>query len=180
VVYGRVYELPAAIGPVDVCTFGSILLHLRDPFLALANALRLTRETVVVTDCLHNLPWEDALMGRPAPAPPRSRLERAAGRISRWLGGRPAESPAARSGMIPAMTFLADPAKPAAGNHLNSWWFFTPAVIQRMLGVLGFERTEVSYHRQRYQQQYDLPLYTVVGRRTRPMPLKPDGPYPWC
>jgi hypothetical protein len=180
VVYGRVYELPAAIGTVDVCTFGSILLHLRDPFLALANALRLTRGTVVVTDCLHNLPWEDTLMGRPAPAPPRSRLERAAGRIGRWFGGRPAESPAARPGMIPAMTFLPDPAKPVAENHLNSWWFFTPAVIQRMLGVLGFERTEVSYHRQRYQQKYDLPLFTVVGHRTLPMPANPDGPYPWC
>jgi hypothetical protein len=180
VVYGRVYQLPAAIGPVDVCTFGSILLHLRDPFLALANALRLTRETVIVTECLHDLPWEDALMGRPASVAPRSRLERAAGRITRWFRGRPAEPLATRDGMIPAMTFLPDPADPGTVNRLNSWWFFTPAVIQRMLGVLGFERTEVTYHRQTFQQKYDLPLFTVVGHRTRPKPPNPDGPYPWC
>jgi len=40
---------------------GSVLLHVRDPFLALQNALRLTRETVVVTEIL----WRRlAVMGR--------------------------------------------------------------------------------------------------------------------
>jgi len=52
VVYGDVYSVPEDIGVVDVCTFGSILLHLRDPFLALQTALRLTKETVIVTDML--------------------------------------------------------------------------------------------------------------------------------
>ena len=47
-----VYEVPAEIGAVDVATFGSILVHVRDPFLALQRALRLTRETVVVTEAL--------------------------------------------------------------------------------------------------------------------------------
>ncbi len=60
-VYGSVYAVPAAIGPVDIATFGSVLLHVRDPFLALQNALRLTRETVVVTEPL----WRRlALVGR--------------------------------------------------------------------------------------------------------------------
>ena len=54
VVYGNVYNVPAEIGPVDVSTFGSILLHLRDPFEALRNALRLTRETVIVTEPIWN------------------------------------------------------------------------------------------------------------------------------
>jgi hypothetical protein len=49
-VYGTVYEIPDAIGPVDVATFGSILLHLRDPFLALQSALRLTTKTAIVAD----------------------------------------------------------------------------------------------------------------------------------
>jgi hypothetical protein len=52
VVYGTVYDIPSAIGGVDVSTFGCVLLHLRDPFLALQNALRLTRETVIVTEPL--------------------------------------------------------------------------------------------------------------------------------
>jgi SAM-dependent methyltransferase len=49
-VNGVVYDIPAAIGPVDVAVFGSILLHLRDPFLALENAARLTQEAIIVSD----------------------------------------------------------------------------------------------------------------------------------
>ncbi|MDB5591585.1 hypothetical protein [Enterovirga sp.] len=49
---GTVYAIPDAVGPVDVAIFGAILLHLRDPFRALHSGLRLTRETVVVTDLL--------------------------------------------------------------------------------------------------------------------------------
>ncbi len=52
VVHGSAYAVPEAIGPVDVATFGSVLLHLRDPFLALSSALRLTRQTAIVTDLL--------------------------------------------------------------------------------------------------------------------------------
>jgi SAM-dependent methyltransferase len=50
VVHGVVYDIPRSIGPVDVAVFGSILLHLRDPFLALQNAARLAQETVIVSD----------------------------------------------------------------------------------------------------------------------------------
>jgi len=51
-VHGTLYDVPAAIDAVDVAACGSVLLHVRDPFLALQNVLRLTRETVVVTDLL--------------------------------------------------------------------------------------------------------------------------------
>lgn len=65
-VFGSVYAVPESIGPVDVATFGSILLHLRDPFFALQNALRLTRETVVVTEPI----WDPELLrdARESPA----------------------------------------------------------------------------------------------------------------
>lgn len=51
-VYGSVYSIPGSIGEVDIVTFGSILLHLRDPFLALWNGTRLSKSTVIVTDIL--------------------------------------------------------------------------------------------------------------------------------
>ena len=51
-VYGSVYKIPENIGEFDISTFGCILLHLRDPFLALQNALKLTKETVIVTDVI--------------------------------------------------------------------------------------------------------------------------------
>ena len=60
VVYGTVYEVPAAMGPVDISTFCSVLLHLRDPFLALYNAARLTRKTMLVTEILS--PNRDAMI----------------------------------------------------------------------------------------------------------------------
>ena len=50
--HGTVYAIDPAIGPVDIAVFGSILLHLRDPFLALHNAALLTRETMIVADIL--------------------------------------------------------------------------------------------------------------------------------
>lgn len=48
--YGNVYEIPQSIGTVDVSIYGSILLHLRDPFLALASGARLTKSAVIVAD----------------------------------------------------------------------------------------------------------------------------------
>lgn len=49
-VHSTAYAVPLEVGPVDVSTFCAVLLHLRDPFLALQRATRLTRHTVVVTD----------------------------------------------------------------------------------------------------------------------------------
>src|SRR5712691_8821908 len=81
-VYGDVYSVPQEIGQVDVTTFGSILLHLRDPFLALQKALRLTRTTVIVTDVLEPdmareegppraVKTDDQLLGTPAATRPK-------------------------------------------------------------------------------------------------------------
>ena len=52
VVYGSIYDMPSSVGDVDIATFGSILCHLRDPFLALHRVTTLVRETVIVTDVL--------------------------------------------------------------------------------------------------------------------------------
>lgn len=65
VVYSSIYDIPPAIGPVDISTFCSVLLHVRDPFLALHNGLRLTREAVVVTDIVGTRTVADDAPGRP-------------------------------------------------------------------------------------------------------------------
>ncbi|NCC50202.1 MAG: hypothetical protein EOM20_03205 [Spartobacteria bacterium] len=57
VCYGTAYTIPEAIGPVDIATFGCILLHLRDPFLALQRAAALARDTIIVTDVMPG--WGD-------------------------------------------------------------------------------------------------------------------------
>lgn len=196
VVYGNIYDLPAEIGPVDVATFGSILLHLRDPFLALANAARLTRETIIVTDLLHDNEWDSRVVGSedvpspPIPAPrKRTVKERAVGRlkrIARAILGRPdvvVVTPTTKPApSVPAIVFLPNFADPTVVHRMNSWWQFSPAVIRQMLGVLGFEDATTTTHSHTFHYQsgaHTIRLFTVVARRTRPMPQRTDGPYPW-
>jgi hypothetical protein len=62
-VYGTVYQIPDEIGEFDISVFGCILLHLRDPFLALQRGLSHTKETVIITE---KLPRFDAPCDRRA------------------------------------------------------------------------------------------------------------------
>lgn len=143
-VYGSVYRIPAAIGRVDVAVFGSVLLHLRDPFLALQSAAALTDETIIVTDVV------------PEGHTP-TRIERVLERV-----GRRIDRPLVRH-RPPEAVFLPDP---AANGPDDTWWNLSPELVERFLGVLGFPRTTVTFHEQDYANA-DNPerLYTVVGRR---------------
>ena len=49
-VYGSVYDLDESVGQFDIVTLNSVLLHLRDPFLALQRAAARCTEQLVVTD----------------------------------------------------------------------------------------------------------------------------------
>lgn len=53
-VYGSIYDLPGDIGRFDVAVFGSILLHLRDPFSALHQTAMHTDEAIVVVEPLRH------------------------------------------------------------------------------------------------------------------------------
>jgi hypothetical protein len=138
-VYGTVYEIPEEIGMVDISTFGAILLHLRDPFLALQNALRLTRETVIVTQGL----WPRGL-----------------GRIR-----APFRIPAPLLALfpIPQIKFVPDHNAP----RLDTWWRLSPKVVIRMIAILGFEESTTNYHWQKLGSGMYRAMYTVVGHRTR-------------
>jgi hypothetical protein len=50
--YGDIYDLPADLGRYDIGVFGSILLHLRDPFRAIQQAAQHVDDVIVVTDFL--------------------------------------------------------------------------------------------------------------------------------
>lgn len=143
-VYGDVYSVPPEIGRVDVTTFGSILLHLRDPFLALQKALALTRETVIVTDG-----W--GLSDLPSHLP-----------IGRALLPKQFRRPAIK--FLPDWRTL---------QWRETWWRLSPEIVKEFLGVLGFERTEVSYHTQKCGDGKGR-LFTVVGHRTLALP-EPAG-----
>ena len=141
VVTAPVYDLPTGIGPVDVAVFGSVLLHLRDPFLALQRALRLTRETLVVTDLLP------------------SALETPAGSAS------PAE------GAGPSMAFATFVPDPDRGEPFDTWWHLSPALVQRMAAVLGFAESTVHHHHHMHRGTPVPMYTVVARRSTEMEPL---------
>jgi hypothetical protein len=53
-VHGPIYAMPGDLGTFDVSVFGSILLHLREPWGALSEAARRTTGAIVVTDVLQD------------------------------------------------------------------------------------------------------------------------------
>jgi hypothetical protein len=184
VVYTPACAIPEAIGPVDVATYCSILLHLRDPFAALASGLRLTRETVVVTDMINNPPFLPVALP-PSPGEPlrppdieRSLWRRIVNRIRRmlvWPLGVNAGTFGFELEQIDlliqhalanraAMIFLPDH---RCGLPCDTWWSLSPEIVCRFLGILGFEETTVTYHTQFFvPENCWKPMFTVVGRRT--------------
>jgi hypothetical protein len=67
-VHGNIYSLPSDLGTFDVSVFGAILLHLREPWGALAEAARRTEHTMVVTDVLEETAAPDSNVMRFATA----------------------------------------------------------------------------------------------------------------
>lgn len=61
-VYGTVYNIPENIGNFDIGVVGMILLHLRDPFLALQKISEHINETIVVTGFLPDNEYKDYLL----------------------------------------------------------------------------------------------------------------------
>lgn len=140
VVYGTVYTIPGEIGMVDISTFGAILLHVRDPFLALQNALRLTKETVIITSGLRSIPL--SILGK---------LH------------FPVTALSHNSFMFPHIKFVPNPREP---GYADTWWFLSPEILRRMIAVLGFEDASVNYHKQICYNR-SVWMYTIVGHRTR-------------
>ena len=190
-VYGDVYSVPNEIGAVDVVTFGSILLHLRDPFLALETAVRLAKETVIVTDILQpdkaesDPERDDPPLPTPEPTPTKTsavrRLAKRVAMVTPVLNEVLADRVRLRRErdelLLMRDRLLRDLQRPRpvytplkflpdwrTFEPKETWWHLSPEVVERFLGVLGFERTEVSYHTQRHRLG-ERALFTVVGHR---------------
>jgi SAM-dependent methyltransferase len=143
-VYGTVYTVPEAIGQVDVATFASILIHVRDPFLAVQTAARLVRETIIVTDIY---PATDFHLVQPQlnSADPTTVTE------------LPEESFGENK-----MVFMPQYWDKA---YVDTWWQLSPTTVKRFLGILGFTKTEVTYHFAPSGGNARTMLYTVVAHR---------------
>lgn len=64
-VQGDIYDMPSDLGEFDLCLVGAILLHLREPWGALSQAARMTKDVMIVTE-----PLQDDV------APPESNIMR--------------------------------------------------------------------------------------------------------
>jgi hypothetical protein len=126
VVYGSVYNIPDEIGPVDIAVYGSILLHLRDPFFALQNGLKLTKKTVIVEEVLRGQHIQSVKTKEP------------------YLG------------LLPNANTM---------EPKDTWWDIRPEWVVQAIGVLGFEKTKVTFHKQKCEGKM-IESYTVVGKRT--------------
>ena len=49
-VYGTVYELSPELGTFDIVTLGNMLLHVRDPFLAIQRAAGVSKKYIAITE----------------------------------------------------------------------------------------------------------------------------------
>jgi hypothetical protein len=154
-VYGNIYDLPQDLGAFEDAFFGSILLHLRDPFLAMEQASRRTTKRMIVTELLYSDLDDPTYLNRVANGV-RWRMRRRPGRIG---GGNSAN----------VSRFAPDISNRGAST---AWWQFSPGSIVNMLVRLGFEKTTVTFHAQRYRVNHDLAeeptevaMFTVVGER---------------
>ena len=125
-VHGPVYEMPGDLGTFDIAVFGAILLHLRDPFGALAEAARRTREALVVTDLVQDTvePPESNVM-RFAPLAPHE--------ITNWW----AIYPGAVVSMLARLGFGATTITFHQQRHHLGHKLDEPAVAMPMFTVVG-------------------------------------------
>ncbi|HEY4707880.1 MAG TPA: methyltransferase domain-containing protein [Thermodesulfobacteriota bacterium] len=136
VVYGSVYDIPQTIGPVHISTFGCILLHLRDPFLALQKAAILTTETIIVTEIMPVWLRKPSAYGRFFLKPFLNLLN-------------------------PSIIFLPNPETKMPND---TWWYLPPEITCRFLNMLGFPKQTVIMHTQTYDNA-PISLYTVVATK---------------
>lgn len=147
-IHGTVYDVAERVGAVDVTTFGSILLHVRDPFLALQQASLITKETIIITEVLDN------------------NRQKAFNWLFSWLGDAAIRKWRNKL-MGPSMIFRPNA---AIGSPEETWWHLTPELLERFLGVLGFGDVKITYHEQHFSQHNKQHLmYTIVANRTVPM-----------
>lgn len=145
VVYGSVYDIPDGLGDFDIVTMGSVLLHVRDPFLAMQKASSHAKETIIITEPLSRrfLPLSLTFPGI----------------ISAYYSLK--MNLAGMTGNKPKVKFLPNHRR---ADRFHTWWKLPPEVIAEMLRILGFPDISITVHNQRHRTG-KIPMYTIVGQR---------------
>jgi hypothetical protein len=161
IVYASVYRVPRVIGEFDIALFGAILLHLRDPFGALAAIAPLIRDRIMITEP----EWFAAAplfaflseSVRQGPASVRWMSWWARPFVNRLLSH---VTTAVQTG-LPLVYFLPNS---RTRENFHSWWHFSPQTLKEFLQVIGFTRTSCIGHTQTYMGR-SIRMWTIVGER---------------
>jgi hypothetical protein len=171
-VLGNIYKLQDLVQTNQISIVGAILVHLRDPFQALANVASRTSETIVVVERYYETTEYHALLSagqkRPEPILKHEYLKRAYRKLGKLLFGRDLLDPDQNRyiGNVAGLMFLPNAKDVDFPQRLNSWFAFSPLSLERMLGVLGFEDITITYHNQRYLDGTEPRMMTLVANRT--------------
>ena len=139
-ILSHVNDLPAELGIYDISLMCSVLMHIQNPFFAMQNMLRHTKEKAVITELggyTRRKSFRNIIRNliRKTMSPPK----------------------------VPSMTYL-----PRPGKKPFVWWKLSPEIISNMASTLGFEKNTITYHKQTVDK-HNTWFFTVVCERTVPI-----------
>ena len=138
-IHAHACDLPRDLGIYDISLLYTMLVHIRDPYLALQNMLRHTGEKVIIIE-----------IGS------YTRRKSFRNIIRNLIRRIMPPSP-------PSMIFL-----PCPERTPFKWWKMSPEIIVNMVNILGFEKTSINYHTQ-LSGGRKIFSYTIVCERTVPI-----------
>jgi len=140
-ILSHVNDLPAELGIYDISLICTVLLHIQNPFLAMKNMLRHTKEKAVITE--------------PGGYARIKSLRNTIRNLIRKIIALPDP---------PSMVYLPRPGK----KNPFVWWKLSPEIISNMASTLGFEKNTITYHKQILSGRNTW-FFTVVCERTVPI-----------
>ena len=140
-IHSCVNDLPSELGIYDISLMCAVLTHLQNPFLAINNMLRHTKEKVIITE----------LGGYTRIKSFRNIIRNLYKKIM------------STDTHNPSMIFL-----PNRDKKPFVWWKFSPEIISNMASTLGFEKNTITYHKQTVDA-HNTWFFTVVCERTVPI-----------
>ena len=156
-------NLPEELEMQDIGIIFSVLLHIRDPFLALQRMCSHVNEKIVITELggyptfLYKLlPDSTYIKIKDSIARFKEKNETLLNKLPSFIGKRLKNRP--------SIKFL-----PEYGRNASKWWAFKPETVIAMLKVLGFGKTRVNYHYYKHVNGKKIWNFTVVGERTIPV-----------
>ena len=148
VIYSHINNLPVNIGIYDVSLMSLVLLHLQNPFKAIQNMLRHTKEKAIVVEFVNRTGVLSIKT--------KKNFKNLLRNLKQLISPR-----------LPIIEFYP---KLNGNKHseIDTWWKISPEYFVNIASILGFETSSINYHVQ-YHNGHPLDMFTVVCERTVPI-----------